>query len=171
MTGAWFLYSIENSPKSISPRSWSVDQTKLTLALRHPSQVTRVPKHVVQRHLGNQGKLVIPDLRVDDRPLPLVDCANDVPLELDRRDDFDRHDRLQDDRGSLGESLAESAEGGKTESEFVGVVDVGGTVLKDKAAAIDAVAGELSAVESFLESLRYQLMPRRVDAERSSPFR
>jgi hypothetical protein len=133
--------------------------------------MTRVPKHVIQRHLGNQRKLVIPDLRINDRPLPLVDGANDVPLELDRRDDFDRHDRLQNDRGGLGESLAESAEGGKTESEFVRVVDMGSTVLKNEAAAVDAVASELSAVESFLESLRYQPVPRQVGGTKSSPSR
>lgn len=74
------MYSIVNSP---------VDGTisrfrdlmlnillRLTLALGHSSQLTRISKHVVQRDLGGQSKLVVSDLGVDNGTTPLIESSN-----------------------------------------------------------------------------------------------
>jgi hypothetical protein len=112
----------------------------LTLALRHTAQLTRVPKHVIQRDLGNQRKLVIPHFRVDDRTLALVDRTNHITLELDRRDDLDRHDGFQYDGAGAVEGFFESANGGQPECQFVRVVRMGSTILEHKADAVDVVS-------------------------------
>jgi hypothetical protein len=74
-------------------------------------------------------------------------------LELDRRNDIDLHDGLEDDGTTLGERLAESTLSGETESHFGGIDLVSRSVLEDELAAGDGVTGENTALEGVLETL------------------
>jgi hypothetical protein len=79
-TGACVLYSIVNSPVdgTISQfRDLMLNiLLRLTLALGHSSQLTRISKHVVQRDLGGQSELVVSDLGVDNGTTPLIESSN-----------------------------------------------------------------------------------------------
>lgn len=110
----------------------------------------------VERDLADDGEFLIANLGVDDAAHALVDSADDIALELGRRDDLDLHDGLEDDGCSLGEGLAESALRSETESKFGRIDLVGGSVLEDHLDTADLVTGEDTALESVVESLQTQ---------------
>jgi hypothetical protein len=139
------------SPQRISFRCFA--KAELTFSLRCTTQLSCIPKHIIQCHLRRQREFIIPDLGIHDRPLPLIKVPNHAALEFDGRNDFDRHDGFEDDWLCVRESLAESTDGGGSESQFGGVDDVRLAVFEDKAAAGNGVASELASVERFLEPL------------------
>lgn len=61
-------------------------------------------------------------------------------LELDRSNDFNSHDGLQDLRPGLLERLAEGTDGCKSERQFRGIDSVESSIFQDEATASDRVS-------------------------------
>lgn len=62
-----------NSPfPCVIPRSWDASGLVSSARLREG----RTAEHVVQTHFRDERKLLVADLRVDNRALALVDTAN-----------------------------------------------------------------------------------------------
>lgn len=140
----------------------------------HAAEGGGVTEHVGERNFARRGELLVTGLGVDDGTLTLVDATDDGTfekggmsivgkrregstsrrtLELDRRDDVNLHDRLENDGTTLGEGLAEGALSSKTESHLGGIDLVSRSVLEDEFATRDGVASEDTALEGILETL------------------
>jgi hypothetical protein len=126
---------------------------ELSLALRRPTNLVRVPKHVIQRHLRHTRELVFAALRIDDRTTTGVQAPNHGRLELDGCDDLDGHDRLENDRLGLGERLTEGTDGAETEGKLRRIDLMVSTVLEDEATAGDGITRERTLLESLVEAL------------------
>jgi hypothetical protein len=113
--------------------------TELALALRRTSELGREPEHIIQGHLRRTHELVLPRLRINDRSATTAQRGDDGGLELDGCDDFDVHDRLDDDRLDLLEGLAECTDRGDAKSELGRVDLVVRPVLEDEPASSDLV--------------------------------
>jgi hypothetical protein len=76
-----------------------------------------------------------------------------LTLELQRRDDIDLHDGLEDDRVTLGERLLERTLCSESESELRGIDLMSGSILEDELASRDRVSRQDSTLERVVESL------------------
>lgn len=149
------LPSASRSTKKIQNGTHPILHTELPLALGHPPQLTRIPKHVVQRYLRRTCKLLVPHLTIQNGPPPSVQAPDHRRLELTRCNDFDRHDRFQDDRLRLRIDLTKSGNGGNTEGKFRRVHNVVRTILKDHTSAYNRVSRKRALLECFKPALRY----------------
>src|ERR1700704_1825735 len=78
-----------------------------------------ITKQLGQRDFRvNDGK-VSPALNASDAAAPPAQVAADIALKFFRRDVFDLHDRLEQDRFALLEAVFHREDGGKFEGEFV----------------------------------------------------
>lgn len=84
----------------------------VTFALCRTPQLIRIPEHVVQRHLSDGSKLIVPYFTIDDCTTSCIKTTNDSvcarmmsyeagepllkrTLEFSRRHNFDFHDGLK----------------------------------------------------------------------------
>lgn len=75
-------------------------------------------------------------------------------LELDRRSDVDLHNRLENDRTTLRECLAEGTLSSQAESQLGRVDLVSRAVLEDEFATRDLVARKRATLEGVAETLK-----------------
>jgi hypothetical protein len=145
--------------------------TKLSLALRHPPQLTRIPKHVAQRYLRRTRKLLVPHFAIQNRPPPSIQAPDHRRLELTRCNDLDRHDRFQDDWFRLRIDLTEGGNGRDAEGELRRVHDVVRTILEDHSGTDDWVPRKRALLECFEPTLEDATRGRQLKASKSFPLR
>jgi hypothetical protein len=76
-----------------------------------------------------------------------------LTLELDRSNNVDLHDGLENDRSTFRESFSESTLSGESESQFGRIDLVSSSVFENKLATRDRVTSEDTSFESVIESL------------------